>query len=284
MMGKESAGPSLEDLAQEICQHKSLEYSGRVDDGTFKETFKVIDSGGDLQALKIYKSLPDTRTDREIDSMLRCDHENIAKILAIDYFEQNGAQYLYLLEEFFSGGTLSERIETAGLLSREQLTVVARGLISAVSHIASHGLVHRDIKPQNILFRKDQEAPILTDFGIVRDLNADSETLSWLQSGPCTPQYGAPEQLRNEKRLIDWRTDQFAIGTTLSYAFLGFHPYDAGSGDVIDTINNVARRGPISQRFLDQITEANLVMLAPMVAQYPAQRVRTPDALLSSWN
>jgi len=91
-------------------------------------------------------------------------------------------------------------------------------------------LVHRDIKPANIMFKEGLETPVLVDFGIVRDLAATSLTQTWSPIGPGTPFFASPEQLNNEKHLIDWRSDQFSLGVTLYFARTARHPYQLEMG------------------------------------------------------
>jgi serine/threonine protein kinase len=85
--------------------------------------------------------------------------------------------------------------------------------------------VHRDIKPDNIMLREDGRTPVIVDFGLVRMLDEPSITGSWADRGPGTPFYASPEQLRNEKPLIDWRSDQFSLGVSLSRVTIGVHTY-----------------------------------------------------------
>ena len=154
-------------------------------------------------------------------------HPNVAALLELSTIDEGGIQYTFLMEAFRSGGTLDDRLKNSRINHREQLLGIGDVLIQAVEHIAFRGLVHRDIKPANIMFENQDSPAILGDFGIVRDLTGRTLTYTYLASGPCTPYFAAPEQLNNEKALIDWRTDQFALGTTLTVPHFGFHPYRA---------------------------------------------------------
>ena len=86
-------------------------------------------------------------------------------------------------------------------------------------------IVHRDLKPANIIIRPDG-TPCIIDFGIARFLDMESLTNTLSPSGPRTPLYASPEQMRNDKHLIDMRTDFFALGIVAMELFLGVHPYD----------------------------------------------------------
>ena len=273
----------LELAARQISIDRDLIYGGRVGAGAFKETYRVAAASGAISALKIYRpGFPAERPQREINAMERCDHPNIAKLIAVARYNWAGITLLYCLEEFIPGGTLTQRI-SAGLLRPDVTWVLGTQLIDAVGHIAGQGLVHRDLKPDNIMFRADGITPVIVDFGIVRDLTNSSLTPSWLVTGPGTPFFSSPEQLRNDKALIDWRSDQFSLGVVLSLVCLGVHPYaEAGCTDV-EVVQRVADRGPQSDRFRAAALQAGLSLLIPMTAAWPIERLRTPVQLADQW-
>ncbi len=203
-------------VAQAFCSTNGHQFIGAVGSGAFKETFHIVLATQEHQALKVFQpGFSPERTSRELSAMQRCSHPNIAQLTAIAHFYLDGVQYLLSIEEFLSGGTLSSRLQR-GLLDASATRAVGAQLISAISHIASQDLVHRDIKPDNILFRADGITPVIVDFGLVRDLIRTSLTQSWFIRGPGTPYFAPPEQLRNEKALIDWRSDQFSLGVVVA--------------------------------------------------------------------
>jgi len=144
-------------------------------------------------------------------------------------------------------------------------------------------VVHRDLKPANILYAAKGSEAVVSDFGIVRDLKRESLTKSYLVQGPGTPFFASPEQLNNEKALIDWRTDQFATGVTLSIANLGFHPYRGDGENDDQAIGHVAARSGPAAKFIREATAAKLPVLIKMVARWPAERFRVPEILLEEW-
>ncbi len=272
----------LTDVAQEICKQQTLRLIDKKGAGAYKETFEVSGEAGTL-ALKIYR--PDAapqRNEREIQAMQRCDHPGIAKLLSAGTLEIAGNTITYTLEEFLDGGTLLERLQKHGLIPYIEVKRIGGILIDSIGYLQPLRLVHRDIKPENILFRRKDDFPVITDFGIVRDLAKDSLTQSWIAQGPGTYLYSAPEQLRNEKELIDWRTDQFALGVTLAMAAFGTHPY--GDGRREEIIQSVADRKDVTDEFAARGQAAGLTCLQRMVDPWPAKRYRLPDALLADWN
>lgn len=132
-------------------------------------------------------------------------------------------------------------------------------------------------------FAKKEASPFIVDFGIVRDLRKTSLTNTYLAMGPGTPFFAPPEQLNNEKSLIDWRADQFALGVVLSMAHFGVHPYAESGDDPVRFIGRVASRAGPSAKFFADATLARLPVLQNMVASWPVTRVRTPEILLEIW-
>jgi serine/threonine protein kinase len=275
---------ALESVARAICVASGLAFGGGVGQGTFKETYLATRSDdGTKLAVKVLKPGCSTeRSDREVDAMKRCTHPNTIALLELAEFEHAGVSYVYLVERFMDGGTLDDRLNK-GLMNRDEVLALGEQLIRAVSHIADNELVHRDLKPANIMYPAVGAEAVVGDFGLVRDLTKHSITKSYLPRGPATPFFAAPEQLNNEKALIDWRTDQFALAVTLSISHFGVHPYQEDGEDDGQTIDRVASRVGPAAKFGDLVSKANLPVLGRMVAAWPADRFRTPGALLSAW-
>jgi serine/threonine protein kinase len=274
---------ALEPVARAICARAGYDFGGGIAEGSFKETYLATRPDGVTLAVKVLKAgCSPERTDREIDAMKRCSHPNIGSFLELSAIEHASVTYGYLVEAFLAGGTLEDRLRS-GLLDDADTLALGDALIGAVVHIAAQGLVHRDFKPANVMFPAPEAPAVVVDFGIVRDLQKTSITKSYLGMGPGTPFFASPEQLNNEKALIDWRTDQFAVGVTLSVARFGFHPYEEPGENVAQVIARVAgRKGPAA-RFREACAKAKLSVIERMIAAWPAERVRTPEALLSMW-
>jgi serine/threonine protein kinase len=274
---------ALEGIAKAICDLVGYEYGSGIGQGAFKETFSATQKDGARVAVKVLKpGCSAERSDREVDAMKRCSHPNVAALLELSSIEIEGVQYPFIIEAFMSGGTLDDRLR-AGLISRSELCSIGDALIGALDHIAARDLVHRDFKPANIMFAAAQGNAVIGDFGIVRDLTKDSLTQTYLSSGPGTPFFAAAEQLNNEKALIDWRTDQFALGVTLAVSHFGFHPYKWPGENDSQAVRRVASRSCPSPLFIDAATQDDLPVLIKMVAPWPVERFRTPPILLEAW-
>lgn len=270
----------LEQVAQAICKERGWSFVQTVGEGAFKETFQVNDRNGVSFALKIYKAATVRKREaREIAAMMRCNHERVARLISVDGYDLKGQKFLTLTEEFLHGGTLTQR----GKLGREECLALGEQLNEALAHIAGLGLVHRDIKPDNVMFRSEKGGAVLTDFGVARDLGDSSITPTWAPRGPGTPFFASPEQLNNEKFLTDWRSDQFTLGVVLSYVTLGAHPYWKPGTQEAEAVDRVASRSKPEETFLAAAEALKLPVLVKMVAPWPVQRFRTPDALSKAW-
>jgi serine/threonine protein kinase len=270
----------VESLAREICSERKLTFEKQAGNGAFKRSFLVHGDDGP-RALKIVVGPIDAeRVAREIAALRACEHPAICRLYDVGTHLSKSAPVAYLIEEFVPGGTLSEKMALEPL-SRAEGIEYGLLLSEAIAHLADRRLVHRDIKPDNILLREDGR-PVLIDLGVARDLADTSLTHTWLVQGPGTPAFAPPEQLRNEKSMIDWRADQFSLGITLSLAILGMHPY-TGSNTLDGVVERVANRSNVSASFVEAAQENNLSLLRKMVTPWPIHRFTRPAQLVDAW-
>ncbi|WP_260705057.1 serine/threonine protein kinase [Edaphobacter flagellatus] len=273
----------MEIVAKAYAAKKSLHFRKRVGAGAFKETF-LVDDGTRSLALKVigHKS-SHSRTEREIDAIVRCSHPNIAQLESVETFSLGTSTYTCLIEEYIAGGTLADRVKTTPL-TREQTLEVGAALIEVLDHLYQLNLVHRDLKPDNIMFRSSLSwQPVVVDFGIVRDLSRSSLTQTWVSMGPGTPLFAPSEQLNNRKEMIDWRSDQFALGVTLTMAQGRKHPYSTDLDSGYECVDRVADGSDPQAQFFRFAVESHLPALRKMVNQFPIDRFRTPSQLRDAW-
>lgn len=145
-------------------------------------------------------------------------HPNIITVYDVGIHEQ----YHYMAMEFHTGGHLGEAIEKGDITPQRALEVT-RDIAMALAFAHENGIVHRDLKPDNVLFSK-LGLPILTDFGIARDLYVDSQ-MTQIGSTVGTPKYMSPEQAKGEK--VDGRADLYSLGVMLYEMLLGVPPFTA---------------------------------------------------------
>ena len=129
-------------------------------------------------------------------------------------------EHVYLVMEFFDGGDLDKRLKGKAIEPEEALQIF-RELMFALGDIHEQGVLHRDLKPQNLMFRSDGTLAIL-DFGIAKHIDAIDRTSSGEILG--TPRYMSPEQVRS--LALDLRTDIYSAGVLLYQMLTGRHLFD----------------------------------------------------------
>jgi serine/threonine-protein kinase len=183
---------------------------------------------GERVALKVISSLyagdPGEAAERlrnEVQAARRVTHPNVVRIHDLG----EDGPLLFICMEYVEGETLHARVRGKGPLpvpqARELLAEVASGV--AAAHAA--GVVHRDLKPQNILLARAGKAAKIIDFGLAKANAQGTATATGIIQG--TPEYMAPEQVRG--RAVDARTDVYALGATTYFALTGRPPFQAES-------------------------------------------------------
>lgn len=152
---------------------------------------------------------------REAYGLSRLCHPNIVNL--IDFGNQ--ANLYYIVTQFIQGNSLGHIIKQ-GALDEKSAIGIAIEIGKALVNINKHGVVHRDIKPDNILISDDGDV-VLVDFGLAREEH--QQTLSLKDEMFGTPQYLSPEYIKGSK--VDIRTDIYSLGITLFYAITGELPF-----------------------------------------------------------
>jgi serine/threonine protein kinase len=158
------------------------------------------------------------RFEQEFRAASRLDHPNIVR--ALDYGE-NGDQP-YLVMEFVEGESLGQKIEREGRMAEAEAIRIIAQVAQGLHRAHKQNLVHRDVKPDNILVRPDGVAK-LADLGLVKETDTDLN-LTKTGRGLGTPHFMAPEQFRNAKN-ADSRCDIYSLGATLYQMVTGDLPF-----------------------------------------------------------
>lgn len=268
------------EVAQKVCGNLGYEFIAPKGKGAFKETYHIRENGVDI-ALKIID--PDKndlkRLEREINSLILCDSSFICKLHKVDIININHKNYYYIIEQYLDGGNLTNKITSP--LSIDEVKIIGFSILNAIKCLKNNGLVHRDIKPDNIMFNAESKYPLLVDFGLVRDLSATSLTQSWIMRGPGTPYFSSPEQLNNEKYLIDWKSDQFSLGIVLGICLTGRHPYSLPDMSPDEVVSYVAERRKVQNWFIEEMEKISFQPILKMVEAWPIRRYIDIEQLIN---
>jgi serine/threonine-protein kinase PpkA len=198
--------------------------NAHVGSGGMAVVFRAMQESLQRQvALKVLKETESKEwTERFLNEgriLASLSHRNIITVHDIGIYEG----HIYISMEYLEGGDLRLRIES-GMTPKEALEILTTiGEALEIAH--KKGVIHRDVKPGNILFRQDG-TPVLCDYGIAKDFERETDvTVDGTVIG--TPDYLAPEQARIEN--IDGRTDIYALGIIFYEMLTGKKPYEAGS-------------------------------------------------------
>ncbi len=209
------------------------------------------------------------RFEIEAKAVAAIEHSNFVRIFEIG--EHEGLPYFSL--EYLPGGTLAQKIGGKPQPFHEAARIVET--LARAMHVAhEHKVIHRDLKPTNILFAADGTVKI-TDFGLVKRLEDDSGHTS---SGSIlgTPSYMAPEQARGESQRVGPAADQYALGAILYELLTGRPPFQGTS--VLDTLDMVRSREPVPPSQLQPKTPRDLETICLKCLEKDIAR-RYPDAL-----
>ena len=211
---------------------KQYELIEKIGFGSFSYVYKSIDiTNGKLYAMKIIAKNKLThdgdleRLQREIDSMALLNHENIVKLY--DFFSDNDNYYIIM--EYCSGGSLYSYISDGKILKEEQASIIFRQIILGTQYCHARGVVHRDLKPQNILVSNFPKIKI-SDFGLCA-YSIKGEKMSTHCGSPC---YSAPECLRDNDYEGKY-SDIWSLGVILYELVTSKHPWP------IDNLPNMTR-------------------------------------------
>lgn len=156
---------------------------------------------------------------REAETVARLSHPHIVPL----HFIGQKDDLVYLVMQAIEGGSLADRLAREPRLSIEEVSRILGEVASALAYAHANGVVHRDIKPQNILLVADSGRAVVTDFGIARTAEGESLTATGLTIG--TPTYLSPEQVTGDS--FDHRADIYALGVMGYEMLAGEPPFNA---------------------------------------------------------
>ena len=221
--------------------------------------------------LELAATLGPERFVREIEIAANLTHPHI--LMLIDSGEADG--FLYYVMPYIEGESLRERLDREGKLSVDEGIRLTDQVASALSYAHDHGVVHRDVKPENIMLAGDQA--IVADFGIARAVQAaGGEKLTGTGLAIGTPAYMSPEQAMGLEE-VDARSDVYALGCVIYEMVAGRPPFEGTTPQAllakhaVDTVPRLRASDPAIPVFVERAVEKAL-------AKSPADRFATASA------
>jgi serine/threonine protein kinase len=206
---------------------------------------------------------------REARACARLNHTNIIHIYTFDDWE--GQQYLVM--ELADRGSLDQRIDKLRLLPELDVLDFGIKIASALDMALKYNLLHRDIKPGNILYNADHE-PKLVDFGLARSTEVEVESTDVTEG---TPYYVAPEKIKREPETF--LSDMYSLGATMYHAATGHVPFDAPT---VEELVAAQVQTPLTppNLVIPELTQPTSDALVKAMAKKPSDRFLSYDEFI----
>ncbi|MGD9645291.1 MAG: serine/threonine-protein kinase [Pirellulales bacterium] len=234
-----------------------------------------------VKVLPRHKSTPEAIASfmREIRAQAQLDHENLVR--ALDAGHDGNVHYL--VTEYVPGTDLRRLVRRHGRLDMQAAAGIIAQAARGLAHAHSKGLIHRDVKPGNILVTPEGRAKV-SDLGLVDFLDAEMESEGRRGRIVGTADYLSPEQIRTPDQLSP-ASDVYGLGCTLYYAVTGKVPFPGGT--TRDKLHCHLNHQPFDPRRLNpDLAEPFVDVIADMMAKNVADRIPTADAVaerLAPW-
>jgi serine/threonine protein kinase len=206
---------------QRLFEYEIVRLLGQGGFATVYEAYdRMLDRRVAIKQLALDKSADEKAVKRFIQEAriaAALEHPNMVTVYALRVAEKR----LYMVLEYLPGGSLNDLVELQGGLPVEQTIKIVNGICEGLARLHARGIVHRDIKAENILMTADNR-PKITDFGIAHVPEAvGGMGLTLVGFQPSTVIFSSPEQFRGEK--LDTRSDIYQVGELLYYMLTGQH-------------------------------------------------------------
>ena len=239
----------------------------------------ILDS---LFALKVLSLSSDSgnksfvsRFIREAKLACKIKHPNLIEVHDAGKNPENGM--FYIVMDYVPGGSVRDRLKKQPFLPLAESLRIVTEIASALEAAFQHGMVHRDIKPDNIMFAADGSAK-LADLGIAKSLEEQDTMLTMAASVFGTPAYMSPEQAKDSGK-VDCRADIYSLGIVFYEMLSGRRPYEGKS--TIQILSQVVSETPVPnvRQIIPSIPENIAQLIADMTEKNLDRRIQTPFEL-----
>jgi serine/threonine-protein kinase len=212
---------------------------------------------------------------QEIRALVKLNHPNIVTIFDAGRVQKN---YYYAME-YLPGPSLKDYVNSKRFLSEKEALSIIKSIASALAHAHANNVIHRDVKPENIIFDSNH-IPKLTDFGIA--MHHDEHHLTLTQEGITVGSlhYTSPEQI-DGKRDIDCRADIYSLGATLYYTLTGHNLYTASTPQELIT-KHLSGNYLSPRKINKQISLRTTFILKKMLAKNREKRYQSMQEVIKA--
>jgi serine/threonine protein kinase/tetratricopeptide (TPR) repeat protein len=214
---------------------------------------------------------------REARAAASVRHQNVASVL---HLGRTGSSYFYAME-FVEGETLEKLIKRSGRLDVKLALEITTQVAAGLAAVHEQNLVHRDIKPTNIMVRLKEEGGVtakIIDLGLAKTLDESASEAGISSPGAFvgTPEFASPEQFAGVS--VDIRSDLYSLGVTLWEMMTGRTPFRGSSAEAMYQ----HQHAPLPLERLKDVPQPVVLLLEKLLEKDPAQRFRTPNELLKA--
>src|SRR5271169_1735952 len=214
---------------------------------------------------------------REARAAAKLRHSNVASVL---HLGRTGSSYFYAME-FVEGETLEKLIKRSGRLEVKLALEIATQVAAGLAAVHEQHLVHRDIKPTNIMIRLKEERGVtakIVDLGLAKTVDESSSEAGISSPGAFagTPEFASPEQFAGVG--VDIRSDLYSLGATLWKMLTGQTPFRGTSAELM----HQHLHAPLAIEQLEGVPQPVVVLIEVLLEKDPAQRFQTPNEMLKA--
>lgn len=246
--------------------------------GSFGAVYRATKEGTEyaIKVIRVDTLKPEAqkRLDAEIKAIRKVQHPNVVKLHEHGSYVDNAFEYVYIVMGLVPGKTLAHFV---GEASEEEAKRILKSVLSTLDSVHKNSVIHRDLKPDNIMIRSDG-TPVILDLGLAKLVDYTSITQTGEVLG--TYQYMSPEQISDSKN-IDERSDYFSLGVIMYELVTGVSPYDATN--LPELVNQVTSRVPKNPTLINSdLSNSFENAILKMLEKDPHRRYQTAKDITSA--